>query len=343
MTLKLNDGTLKRSLEKDGRKALYFLAGTDAFLMERCIARIAPSEDCERITLDFCTAEEEEVAQHLSSFSFGDKLLILENFKASAYTEEKRKLYSEYLADLPGTLTVVVKLLSDEPKYFKLPKAAEACCSLCPSAAIVTCLRKTGAELSHYVDALAQRAGCRIADDACTELIRLCGDDLQMLQSEMLKLAGACNYTRIDMALVQELCPKSTEDNVFDFVRAMERGRIEEAVRLLYAMMEQEQEPNMLVAAIATSFVNLQRAKAAAAAGKSRAQVEEDFAYRKDDKALAYAFQNHTRYSERQLEDILALLHKLDKQLKSGGADRTILMEQGMVKLALLVSGRRVA
>ncbi|MBQ4093645.1 MAG: DNA polymerase III subunit delta [Oscillospiraceae bacterium] len=342
MTLKLNDSTLKRSLEKDGRKALYFLAGTDAFLMERCIAAIAP-EGCERVTLDFLTADDEEVAQHLSSFSFGDKLLLIQNFKASAYTEEKRKLYESYLAELPGTLTVCVTLLSDETKYFKIPKAAEAFCSLCPDSAIVTCLRKTGSELAHYVDALAKREGCSINDDACSELIRLCGDDLLMLHSEIQKLAGACNYKRIDLETVRALCPKTTEDNVFDFVRAMERGKTADAVKLLHAMMEQEQEPAKLVAAISTSFVNLLRAKTAAAAGISRARVEEDFGYRKDDRALSIAFQNHTRYSDRQLEDIISLLTELDGQLKRGGADRTILMEQGMVKLALLVAGRRTA
>ena len=62
-----------------------------------------------------------------------------------------------------------------------------------------------------------------------------------------------------------------------------------------------------------------------------------------DDRALSIAFQNHTRYSDRQLEDIISLLTELDGQLKRGGADRTILMEQGMVKLALLVAGRRTA
>lgn len=343
MTVKLTDSTLRRSLEQEGCKQLYFFAGNDAFLMDRCVDRVAAAAGAEeRVRLDFSAASSEEVAQQLASFSFAPKLLILDNFKASAFTEERRRLYGDYLPELPATLTVAVRLLAEEGR-FSLPKAAEAFCDLCPNAALVSCLRKSGGELARYVDVLADRQGCRITDDACRELIRLCGDDLMQLGSEIQKLAGGCSYGTIDLPLVRALCPKTTEENVFDFVRAMERGQTAQAVLLLYEMMEQEAEPAMLLGAIATSFVNLCRCKVAKAANRSRRQLEEDLSYRRDDRALSVAFDRQSRYSEPQLLAILQHLAKLDLQLKSGGADRTILLEQGMVKLALLVSGRWAA
>ena len=101
MTIKLTDSNLKKSLQKDGRKQLYFLAGNDEYLISACRTLIASDVGGESVSLDFQTASDDEIEEHLSTFSFEPKTLILDNFKASAYTEDKRKVYTEFLQDLP--------------------------------------------------------------------------------------------------------------------------------------------------------------------------------------------------------------------------------------------------
>ena len=341
MTIKLTDSNLKKSLKQDGRMQLYFLAGNDDYLLSSCKNLIISDVDGESVMLDFQTVSDEEVEEQLSTFSCVPKTLILDNFKASAYTEDKRRLYTEFLKDMPETLTVIVILSSDDPR-FSIPKAAEAFCSLAESAALVVCNRKTGGDLVRYIDAIAKRQGCTLEYGATDEIIRLNGEDLQQIASQMEVLAAASNYGQITIDTVRKMCPKTTEENVFDFVRAMERGRTREAVSLMYEMLEQEQEPNRVLAAISSSFVNIARAKAAIADKKSREELEEILGYKKNDRALQIAFDKANRYSEKQVEAILDCLYETDRKLKQYAGDKQTMLEQGLVRLTMIVSGREV-
>jgi len=341
MTIKLTDSTLKKSLKQDGRKQLYFLAGNDDYLLSTCKNLIASDAGGETVSLDFQSASDEEVEEQLSTFSFEPKCLVLDNFKASAYTEDKRRLYTEFLKELPGTLTVIVIMSSEDPR-FSVPKPAEAFCSLAEDAALVLCTRKTGGDLIRYIEAIAKRQGCTLEYGAIDEIIRLNGEDLQQIASQMEVLAAAGNYNKITAEIVRRMCPKTTEENVFDFVRAMERGKTKEAVSIMYEMLEQEQEPNRVLAAVASSFVNIARAKAAVADRKSREEVEETFGYKKNDRALQITFDKAGRYSDKQISSIMECLYDTDRKLKQYAGDKQTLLEQGLVRLTMIVSGREV-
>ena len=80
--------------------------------------------------------------------------------------------------------------------------------------------------------------------------------------------------------------------------------------------------------------------KAAEAAGVSRDRLEEEMGYRKGDRALGVAYSNARRYSQEKIDNVIYLLNETDRKLKSGAADKRIILEQAMVRLALIVSGR---
>ncbi len=341
MTIKLTETSLKRSLRQDGRMQFYFLAGNDEFLLSSCCKSIAEDVGGEKVTLDFQTASDEEVEEHLSTYSFEPKTLILENFKASAYTEEKRKLYTEFLGELPETLTVVVTLLSeDNNARFSIPKTAESFCALAERAALVTCMKKVGGDLVRYIDTIAKRLGCTLDPGAADRIIQLCGDDLLQISSQMELMAAASNYGRITPSIAEQMCPKTTEEGVFDMVRAMERGNAGEAVRMLYEMLERNPDDYQVLSVVSGSFVNIARAKAASAAKISREDVETIFGYKKKDRALSIAFDRINRYSDRQIEAILDCLFDTDRKMKRYAGDKRVLLEQGIVRLTMLVSGR---
>ena len=339
MLLKLTDQTLKRSIEKDGLKSLYFIAGNDDFLVEKCVELVCSASGGDRTGIDFCTASDEEIEEPLSTFSFGNRVLVIDNFKASEFKEHKKEIYSEYLPQIPGTLTVVVTLVSED-KRFSLPKSAEQLASMCEEAAMVTCFRKSGSDLLKYVQALATKKGCSISGEAASALVDLCGDNLMQLDNELEKLAASSGYGEITLRSVQTMCPRTTEQSVFDFVREMERGNTGKAVKLLAEIMDIEKEPQKVLAAISSSFVNIARAKAARKAGKDRSTVEEDFGYKKNDKALEIAFNKADRYSDQKMDAIIGLLAETDRKIKTYAGDKNILLEQNMVQLALIVSGR---
>ena len=339
MITRLRDDNLKKSLREDGLKSFYLLAGNDAYLISRCCALLKGTAD-EVETLDFCEAGEEETEQQLSSYSFTEKLLIIDNFRASEYAGARKALYEEFLPELPSTLRVAVKAYSEGPS-FKLSKAAESIASLCPDSAVVICEKKKDRELVRYVCAMAKSAGAELGYAAAEELIRLRGDDLFLLSGEVKKLAAASGYGEIGERLVRDMCPRTTEDSVFDFIRAAERGNTKQAVSLFYDIMEQEQSPNAVIAAISSSYVNMARVAAAREAKVPREQVESDFGYKKGDRALGVAFDKGGRFSRELLDQVVELLYGLNAALTSSSEDKQILMERGMVRLTELMRGRR--
>ncbi|MBQ1358576.1 MAG: DNA polymerase III subunit delta [Oscillospiraceae bacterium] len=338
MVSKLSDTTLRNDLKK-GLKQFYFIAGNDSFLIDNCLRLISEAVDGEGERMDFSETDTETAEGQLTTYSFSNKLLIIDNFKASEFTGEKKSMYAELLADLPATLTVATVLYSDDPR-FRIPKSAENMAEMAQESAVVSCLKKEREQLYPYIRRMAELAGAEISGEAASVLTDLCGDDLQLLSSQIEKLAAASGYGEIKEDTVRRMCPRTTEENVFSFIRAVERGQNREAVTLLNEMLETETEPVRVLAAISGSFVNIARVKAAEAAGVSRDRLEEEMGYRKGDRALGVAYSNARRYSQEKIDNVIYLLNETDRKLKSGAADKRIILEQAMVRLALIVSGR---
>ncbi len=338
MFSRLTDTNIRADLRK-GLRQFYFVAGNDSFLIDNCLKLISDAVGGETVRMDFCEADTETAEEQLTTYSFSSKLLIIDNFKASEFSGEKKEMYTDLLRDLPSTLTVAVVLYSDDPR-FRLPKTAENMAETVDGAALVSCMKKERDQLYSYIKRLSELAGAQISGEAASVLIDLCGDDLQLLSTQIEKLAAACGYGEIREDTVRRMCPRTTEESVFSFLRAVERGQDREAVRLLNEMLETENEPVRVLAAISGSFVNIARVKAANEAHVSRERLEEDFGYRKGDRALSVAYSNERRYSRERIDRIMALLNETDGKLKSSAADKRILLEQAMVRLSLIASGR---
>ena len=312
MVSKLSDTTLRNDLKK-GLKQFYFIAGNDSFLIDNCLRLISEAVDGEVERMDFSETDTETAEGQLTTYSFSNKLLIIDNFKASEFTGEKKSMYAELLADLPATLTVATVLYSDDPR-FRIPKSAENMAEMAQESAVVSCLKKEREQLYPYIRRMAELAGAEISGEAASVLIDLCGDDLQLLSSQIEKLAAASGYGEIKEDTVRRMCPRTTEENVFSFIRAVERGQNREAVTLLNEMLETETEPVRVLAAISGSVVNIARVKAAEAAGVSRDRLEEEMGYRKGDRALGVAYSNARRYSQEKIDNVIYLLNETDRK-----------------------------
>ena len=338
MFTRLNDLNLRNDLKK-GLRQFYFIAGNDSFLVDNCLRLIKEKVDGETARIDFSEADTETVEEQLTTYSFMNKLLVIDNFRASEYSGEKKKLYEELIGDIPSTLTVAVILLSDDSR-FRLPKAAENMAESAEDSAIVSCMKKERQQLYPYIKRMAELSGSDISGEAASVLIDLCGDDLQTLNGQIQKLAAASGYKEIKEPVIRRMCPRTTEENVFSFLRSVERGNDREAVKLLDEMLETENEPVRVLAAIANSFVNIARVKAANEYGVRRERLEEEFGYKKGDRALGVAYSNERRYSREKIDRIIELLNDTDRKLKSSAADKRIILEQSMVRLSLIASGR---
>lgn len=333
---KLTDKNLRAAL-KEGVKPLYYVAGSDEFLIDGCISSIlcaAVGGDGEVWRFDTAKSAEQEIEQPFMTYSFGGagRAILFDNCQFGSLSAARVKLLSGLIAEIPQGTTVVFKQFSDDDR-FSIGKKTEQFIALCPDSALVEVSAKKGYELENYIAALIKRAGCTARDSVTKRMAELCGDDLMLISNEVNKLAAACDYGEITIAAVDELCVRTTEAGVYDMLSKIERGDTAGAMALLGAMLDDRTAPLMITAALNTAFINYYRARLAREQKKSEKQLFELFAYKKGDRKVSIAYERCTKFGLPQLEQAILILSELDLRLKSSVVDGRILLEAGVARL----------
>ena len=238
------------------------------------------------------------------------------------------------MSDLPDDLTVILRYVDSDGYRFSVPKSLSGLVGKCRSSAIVNCERGA-VNLPAAISRMVEREGCTASDRVVRMLCDRCADDLMLARGEVSKLAALANYGEITVQHVEALAVRIPEDNVYEMVSALERGDVKTALATLADMLSQRIQPIFISSALNTAFINSYRARLAKDRGLSEAWLTEHFSYKKGDRRLAVAMSRCGRYSIPQLEHILAVLYDLDVRLKSSRVDRGILLERGVIRLAL--------
>ncbi len=340
---KLNDITIEESLKKDGVLSLYYVTGTDAYLIDRSIHRIVRAAlgegDSDFLRFTPKTLTDGEFTELFYSFSLlGEmRVALVEDFNVNTLPAEARALLGELLTEIPDNLVLIFSQFSDDRRYEPSNKALDFF-SKQPRSAVVAAMTKEGAELRRYIQQIAKAEGCAINDRALQELTTLCGEDLLLIQSEIKKLAGLANYTEITEKQVEAIGVRSAEIGVYRMLSALERGKTAEVMAMLGTMLDDRTESLAIVAVVSTAFVNLYCARLVREQRKPLAEVIERFNYKKGDRKISIAYDNCMKYAIAKLERILGILCDLEMQLKSSPVPHRTILEQKMAEICLAVS-----
>ena len=105
------------------------------------------------------------------------------------------------------------------------------------------------------------------------------------------------------------------------------------AFQKLNQLLELQNEPIAIAAALSGSFIDMYRVKCGAASRKNYAAVHKDFGYRGSDYRLRKSGETASRYTLAQLAAILELLERLDAALKSSAADKSVLLQTALCEI----------
>lgn len=169
--------------------------------------------------------------------------------------------------------------------------------------------------------------------EAAAALVERVGDDYFLLSCEVEKLAAASGYSTIDVALVGQMGVQNIDADVFELVRLATARNRGQAFSKLNQLLELQNEPIAIAAALAGSYLDLYRVKCGQASGRNFTAVHKDFGYRGSDWRLKKSAEAAARYSKRQLGKILKILLSLDEKLKSSPADRTVLLQTALSEI----------
>ncbi|WP_026584567.1 DNA polymerase III subunit delta [Bacillus sp. J33] len=320
---------------------IYLLYGTEPYLINETkqllINNVLSQEeadfnlssyDLEETTIDTALEDAE-------TFPFmGERRLIflhnpvfLTSEKSKAKMEHNLAKLEAYIKE-PAPYSVVVFASSAE----KLDDRKKITKQLKKTGAVLEAKKLNEGELKTWIRERAAVNGVQIDENAVELVLTLAGTNLFILTSEIDKLALYANDTkRIDEQMVEKMVSRSLEQNIFSLVDKIVHRRIEEALRIYYDLLKQNEEPIKILSVITGQFRLIYQVKELARRGYGQQQIAGYLKVHPFRVKLAAG--QAQLFGDEELTAIMSLLADADYQMKTGGMNKTMLIEMFLFRL----------
>ncbi|MCL2488258.1 MAG: DNA polymerase III subunit delta [Oscillospiraceae bacterium] len=199
--------------------------------------------------------------------------------------------------------------------------------------------RKTPAEIVKILVSGAAKRGCMLPSGLARRMVEECGDDLNLLNGELVKLTALAGAGEITAAHFEAVGVRNLEAKVFDLSKAILARQYTRAYEILHRLAAAREEPVMILGVLVNAYADLYRVKTAVAAGQRPEAVGGVFPYRGREFALKNAARDAARLPAEVLRESLEVLARADRQMKSSRSDNRVVLEQTASRLILLIRG----
>lgn len=330
-----------KSIEEKKFSPLYLLYGTEPFLInearEKLLANVLTKEEAE---FNFSSYDLEETSVDLAiddaetlPFMGEKKLIILHNpvFLTSLKTKEKvthdLKRLEAYVEN-PAPFTVLVFT----GEYEKLDERKKLVKLLKKNADVLDAKPLNEKSLRKWVENRATSLQVSMEDRAIDMLLQLAGNDLMILNEEIVKLAlYAADSKHITVEAVEKLISRSLEQNIFTLVDKVVKRHIGEALQIFYDLVKQNEEPIKILAVLSGQFRLIYQVKELTARGYGQKQIAgmlKVHPYR-----VKLAADQARSFSSGELIRIMEMLAESDLKMKSTGMDKKVIIELFLMQL----------
>ncbi len=330
-----------KQINRNKIESIYLLYGKESFLINETrqllINKILNEEemDFNYSTYDLEETPIEVALEDAETFPFmGEKrLIILQNpvfltsEKSKGKVEHNLSKLESYLAEPAPYSTVVFTA-----PYEKLDERKKITKELKRKAVIGEAKRLSEPELKNWIKDRAIGNGAEIDEDAVELIVTLSGTNLFMLTSEIDKLIlYAGDARKINAEMVDKLVARSLEQNIFTLIDKVVHRKIEEALRIYYDLLKQNEEPIKILSLIAGQFRLLYQVKELARRGYGQQQIA---GYLKIHPFRVKLAAGQAKYfSDEELTNTIQLIADADFQMKTGGMKKELLIEMILFQL----------
>ncbi|WP_245350065.1 DNA polymerase III subunit delta [Cytobacillus eiseniae] len=323
-------------------QSLYLLYGPESFLInetkqmlihhvlnEEEIDFNLSSYDLEETPIDVALEDAETLP-----FMGERRLIILQNpvFLTAAKTKEKVEHNVAKLEAYIKEPSPYATLVFTAP-YEKLDERKKITKELKRNAAVLEAKKLNEAELKGWIKERAAYNKVEITESAIDLLLTLAGTNLFTLTSELDKLALYVGQgERLDEKTVDMLVARSLEQNIFSLIDKIVQRQIEEALRIYYDLLKQNEEPIKILSIITGQFRLIYQVKELARRGYGQQQIAGHLKVHPFRIKLAAG--QARQFSDEELANIMKQLANADYQMKTGGMNKVLLVELFLFRLS---------
>ena len=289
---------------------------------------------------DMKEASYDEVELDLVSLPFfaDEKIVILDHLldvttaKKRNLTDEDLKQFENYLENPSESTRLVIFAegkLDSKRRLVKLLKR---------DAQIIEATTPKEQEVKRYFASQAQELGLQFEGDSLDQLLLKSGYDFGELQKNIALLQAYKEDGQITLEDIEEVVPKSLQDNIFDLTQMILKRQIDQARNLVKDLRLQGEDEIKLIAILLGQFRMFSQVKIFSEEGQSESQIVaslSDLSGRKvNPYQVKFALRDSRRLSLSFLKQAMMTFIEADYAIKSGTYEKDYLFDLALLKVA---------
>ena len=329
-----------RELKASEPERLYLLYGEEDFLLEHYLGELIAHCGTERgdefnfRSFSGSPLDIEAFSDAVESLPFlSDRtVVLLRGFDINKSRDADR--LKQIFADIPSYATlVIIPGLGYKPDMrLSLLNAVKK------HGRVLDFTRQNDAELRRWLRKPAAALGLTFDHGADERLVLFTGGSMSRMLPELEKLAHYCRGGRVTVADVEAVVAPALEARVFDLSDRIAEGNWDGAARELSELLDQREEPIMLVAVIAQQLRRIYAARLALDMGLGENFPAELYNLRRGF-ITRNLMQQARGFSLESLASSLEACARLDYELKSSGGDPGELLCDFLLSFAIETQG----
>lgn len=261
-----------------------------------------------------------------------DHLLDLTTAKKRNLTDEDLKQFENYLENPSESTRLVIFAegkLDSKRRLVKLLKR---------DAQIIEATTPKEQDLKRYFSGQAQELGLQFEGDSLDQLLLKSGYDFGELQKNLALLQAYKEDGQITLQDIEEVVPKSLQDNIFDLTQMILKRQIDQARNLVKDLRLQGEDEIKLIAILLGQFRMFSQVKIFSEEGQSESQIVASLSELSGRKVNPYqvkfALRDSRRLSLSFLKQAMTTFIETDYAIKSGTYEKDYLFDLALLKVA---------
>ena len=261
-----------------------------------------------------------------------DHLLDLTTAKKRNLTDEDLKQFENYLENPSESTRLVIFAegkLDSKRRLVKLLKR---------DSQIIEATTPKEQDLKRYFSSQAQELGLQFVGDSLDQLLLKSGYDFGESQKNLALLQAYKEDGQITLEEIEEVVPKSLQDNIFDLTQMILKCQIDQARNLVKDLRLQGEDEIKLIAILLSQFRMFSQVKIFSEEGQSESQIVaslSDLSGRKvNPYQVKFALRDSRRLSLSFLKQAMMTFIEADYAIKSGTYEKDYLFDLALLKVA---------
>ena len=261
-----------------------------------------------------------------------DHLLDLTTAKKRNLTDEDLKQFENYLENPSESTRLVIFAegkLDSKRRLVKLLKR---------DSQIIEATTPKEQDLKRYFSSQAQELGLQFVGDSLDQLLLKSGYDFGESQKNLALLQAYKEDGQITLEEIEEVVPKSLQDNIFDLTQMILKRQIDQARNLVKDLRLQGEDEIKLIAILLGQFRMFSQVKIFSEEGQSESQIVASLSELSGRKVNPYqvkfALRDSRRLSLSFLKQAMMTFIEADYAIKSGTYEKDYLFDLALLKVA---------